>query len=158
MVFPPGPVLVTFRTELALKALPLYGNANDPAPMAMPITATVEEPLFTLNRYVPSARPPGKFATIFVLVDDSSVRSTASNMTTGGPDAGIRCVPPMVISLVDRFTMALSMVGFAANANEVQSIIVHDMPAPRFCMPVIKSPFNPLRCFGSRYQLTPSDR
>jgi hypothetical protein len=50
-------------------------------------------------------------ATICVLLDETSVSSTPSRYTAGGPDAGNRLVPAMVICLVVELMIALRTTG-----------------------------------------------
>jgi hypothetical protein len=62
---------------------------------------------------VPAANPAGKFATIWVLAEDTRANVAESSFTTGAPVA-VRLVPVMVICLVAEFTVALTIVGVYA--------------------------------------------
>jgi hypothetical protein len=70
---------------------------------------------------VPAANPAGKFATIWVLDDDTRVNVAESSFTTGAPVA-VRLAPVMVICLVAEFTMALTIVGVCAWAITAEQI------------------------------------
>jgi hypothetical protein len=70
---------------------------------------------------VPAANPAGKFATIWVLDDDTRVNVAESSFTTGAPVA-VRLAPVMVICFVAEFTMALTIVGVCAWAITAEQI------------------------------------
>jgi hypothetical protein len=74
-------------------------------------TPAVADPLLTLNRKVPAGSAVGKSATIWALVNETSVKVADSSFTTGAPVAGERLAPSMVIWLVVEFMMALTTVG-----------------------------------------------
>ncbi len=70
---------------------------------------------------MPAANPAGKFATIWVLAEDTRVNAAASSFTTGVPVA-VRLVPVMVICWVAEFTMALTVAGVCAWAITAERI------------------------------------